>query len=203
MASDATATSGSSQRTRLPKWIEKQLALDIEEAGGLRFFDKGKTQGLADLLDYRSVTLEQPEFYGLRGSEERRKVRNKVDKWKGWSEQKYLKKLAELGVKPASIRKQNPSKPRTPKTPKGGQRPSLSSRVVDTPIQEVEKEFSSPESLSQPPSEKRKVQKTPASNTPSGQSSTEAPLKEITTRSYIAPKQVKTMVQHGKFSYLW
>ena len=78
------------------------LATDIENAGGLRNFDKGKTQGLSELLDYRSIVLKEPEYYGIRGDTQRRKISQKVRTWKSLDQQTYLKKLKNLEVVPAA-----------------------------------------------------------------------------------------------------
>ena len=91
----ATAGSASSTSTYnpLPCWAKKQLAQDLEGAGGLRGFDKGKTQALKEICDYRTYTLEQPEFYGKSGSKLRRQVSQKVTKWKKGTDKDYYKEL--------------------------------------------------------------------------------------------------------------
>ena len=141
-ASDLSASTGASNSTRsnLPKWVEKQLAEDIEAAGGLRIFDKGKTQGLSELLDHRAITLEEPEVFGLRGSDLRLKVRSKVNRWKQWDDKKYFAKLAQLGVKPAVARKKTPKKASSSDRTPSRKSPSRKS-LVESPIPEV----SSPE----------------------------------------------------------
>ncbi|CAB9530957.1 hypothetical protein SEMRO_3138_G344360.1 [Seminavis robusta] len=92
-------------RQRLPLWIEKQLAEDIEAQGGIFGFDTGKAQGLSELCDYRSQDLGQPEFYGHRGSDQRRKISQKITKWKRLDQGQYLEKLSVLGVTPFKLRK--------------------------------------------------------------------------------------------------
>jgi hypothetical protein len=103
----ASASSKSSSLTTnpLPTWIVKQLAEDIEGAGGLDKFDEDKSQGLADLLDYRTIDLKEPVCYGQRGSEQRRKISQKVRRWKSKRSANYLKDLAKLGVTPSAARK--------------------------------------------------------------------------------------------------
>lgn len=97
---DEGSVSSSSTRNRLPKWIEKQLAEDIEASKGIKGFDAGKTQGIRELCDYRTYTLQEPEVYGTNGSEQRRKIAQKVNKWKTLPEAEYLKKLIDLEVTP-------------------------------------------------------------------------------------------------------
>ncbi|CAB9515386.1 unknown protein [Seminavis robusta] len=105
-ASAGSRGSGSTgTRTRLPLWIEKQLAEDIESEGGILGFDANKAQGLSELCDYRTEDLNQPEFYGTRGSDQRRKISQKVTRWKKADPAKYLERLAVLGVTPSKLRK--------------------------------------------------------------------------------------------------
>ena len=112
-----SSTATSITRSRLPHWVEKQLAEDIESCGGLKGFDSGKTQGIRELCDHRTYTLEQPEFYGEVGSEQRRKISQKVTKWKKLPETEYLQKLAFFQVTPYKQRmKQGKSKLEKAKT---------------------------------------------------------------------------------------
>jgi hypothetical protein len=87
----------------------KQLAEDIEYAGGIKEFDKGLTQGLNLLLDLRTYVVKEGEadhnIYGERGSKLRERIRKKVAKWKSKSPEEYLLTLSKLGVLPASARK--------------------------------------------------------------------------------------------------
>jgi hypothetical protein len=80
-----------------------QLAEDIEAGGGLSKFDENKSQGLSELLDHRSITLQEPECYGVRGSEQRRKISQKVKRWKS-QPKRYLTDLEKFGVKPFASR---------------------------------------------------------------------------------------------------
>jgi hypothetical protein len=76
------ASTFTSKSTSLPTWILKQLAEDIERAGGLESLSR-RAQGLADLLDYRFTTLAEDQCgYGKRGSDQRKKISNKVQRWK-------------------------------------------------------------------------------------------------------------------------
>ena len=131
--SSAYTTASGKKRTKLPRWVQKQLLQDINNAGGLYDFDLGKPQGLAELLDHRSITLKQPQFYGLRASSQRRKVRNKVQKWKEWPEAKFLKKQRDLQVTQSTA-------PKTPKPVPFGSPGAKPSPVIE----EAENESSPP-----------------------------------------------------------
>jgi hypothetical protein len=104
-SSASRAASNSSGDSSVPQWIVKALLNDIERAGGISQFDLDQKQGLSKLLDHRSVTQDQPEYYGLRGTAKRAKISQKVKRWKALinseEPQKYLKKLRKLGVEPA------------------------------------------------------------------------------------------------------
>ena len=91
---------------KLEKSVLRQLADDIESAGGIQALE-----GLAKLLDYRSVVLNHPDCYGLRGTPRRRQISNKVDKWKRLSQHQYLVVLGNLGIQPFAERvaKKSPS----------------------------------------------------------------------------------------------
>lgn len=83
----------------------KQLAEDIERAGGIKVFDKELTQGLNVLLDRRTYGGNEQDIYGERGSDLRQRIRKKVAKWKLQSTEEYLVTLAKLGVPPSSARR--------------------------------------------------------------------------------------------------
>jgi hypothetical protein len=95
--SQASAVSTSSKGS-LPTWILKQLAEDIEATGGLESLSK-KTHKLSELLDKRYST-EINCGYGKKGTEQRKKIRNKVQRWKDKSAEKYLQELKRLGIVP-------------------------------------------------------------------------------------------------------
>jgi hypothetical protein len=122
-------TAGNKVRAKLPVSVQKQLAEDIERAGGLHSFEEGVKQGLTKLLD-----LGDSECYGARGSALRRKIGQKVFQWKRLKIQDYYQVLNKLQVVPNSQRpksqtyvlsefKSPPKKvkrrlsPETPKTP--------------------------------------------------------------------------------------
>ena len=65
------------RRTRLPLHVQKQLARDIEENGGIAHFD-GQNQRLSKLLDRLS---EGHSLYGDRADPIRKKLRKKVYTW--------------------------------------------------------------------------------------------------------------------------
>lgn len=91
-------------RQKLPGSTLKQLAEDIEHAGGIVEFDNGLTQGLNVLLDLRTYGDSDLNIYGKRGSKLRERVRKKVAKWRLLSVEEYLVILSKLGVLPASAR---------------------------------------------------------------------------------------------------
>lgn len=68
--------SSTSSRPGIPYHLQKQLAKDIEKAGGIKTFKKGnQSQSLAALCDKRT------DLFGKRGSVLRRKIINKVYRW--------------------------------------------------------------------------------------------------------------------------
>jgi hypothetical protein len=101
--SDSDGTSATTAKAKrgsgIPKRVLKQLANDIEEAGGIQSFDVGLNQGLNILLD-----AGDSECYGIRGAAIRRQITNKVAKWKRLSPSQYEKNLFKLQVQPASSR---------------------------------------------------------------------------------------------------
>lgn len=94
----------SSRKAPIPGATLKQLAEDIERAGGIKSFDKGLKQGLNILLDYRTYDEDDPECYGERGSSLRGRIRKKVAYWKKLPSEHYVTTLGKLGVLPASHR---------------------------------------------------------------------------------------------------
>lgn len=57
--------------------LSRQLIQDIDDSGGIKQFS------------LKSICDKKPEFYGSKGTSLRRKVQNKVAKWKALSEEKY------------------------------------------------------------------------------------------------------------------
>jgi hypothetical protein len=98
--SGTSTSTTSSTRSRLATWIVAQLAEDIEAACGLGNLDKKGRSSLSELCDYRSYILEQPECYGLKASDQRRRISQKVRRWKTLSRDKYLHILGKLDVLP-------------------------------------------------------------------------------------------------------
>ena len=75
--------------TGVPVEVRAQLAIDIEAAGGIQDFDKGKKQALDQLLNNPSRNI-----YGVRGSSLRLQIRNLVyTQWKKFTREKYLAKV--------------------------------------------------------------------------------------------------------------
>jgi hypothetical protein len=93
----SVASSASSQRSGLPIFIQKQLAQDIEEAGGIQAF-KGKSSQLLSTL-----CNANEDVYGKRGDPVRKKITKKVAAWKYLDETEYADKvLNRLQIKSAS-----------------------------------------------------------------------------------------------------
>jgi hypothetical protein len=92
-----------------------QLAEDIEAAGGLEKLT-ATSQGLRELLDHRTIELDEPDCYGIRGSDQRRKISQKVQRWKTGPE-KYLADLERFGVKPFGTKKAARDTARTASAP--------------------------------------------------------------------------------------
>ena len=92
-ASVATPSSVSTrpgESAGVPQHVRKQLAYDIEEAGGIDLFDKGQTQALDHLLN----NPDRAEEYSKRRGPLRRKIGNLVySQWKLWPKEKYLWKV--------------------------------------------------------------------------------------------------------------
>lgn len=76
-----SSASSNNSRTHLPKFIQKQLAIDIEKAGGIDACGNGNGFKLLKLCDKR-VDGDGNYFYGSQSSSLRRKVQKKVDRWK-------------------------------------------------------------------------------------------------------------------------
>jgi hypothetical protein len=104
------ASSASSQRSGLPIFIQKQLAQDIEEAGGIKVFKENSSQLLSVLCN------ENEDVYGKRGDPIRSKITKKVLGWKQLDQGSYVEKvLNRLQVKSAEtlqfeLHKQNTKK---------------------------------------------------------------------------------------------
>ena len=100
--SEASVSASISSRGSIPKRVLKQVAEDIEKAGGLKDFDAGVDQALSIILDGGD-----PECYGHRGDEIRRQLSQKVTQWKSLPHEKYLRILYKLEVTPAALRKKS------------------------------------------------------------------------------------------------
>ena len=89
-------SSASSLRAALPIFTQKQLAQDIEEAGGIGVFKNSK-QPLSILCN------NNEDVYGKRGDSIRAKITKKDVNWKAFSEAKYVERvLNRLQVKSAA-----------------------------------------------------------------------------------------------------
>jgi len=86
-ASDSSAASSvasNSKREKLARNVLIQLAVDINDRGGIIQFSLAEEFALANLCDLR------PELYGERGSRTRLRIGKKVDRWKGKVKQNHL-----------------------------------------------------------------------------------------------------------------
>lgn len=101
----SVGSSTTSLRERLPRWVEKKLAEDIEEYG-LKNVGPGakKKKSLAAILNEGD-----PRAYGGPQSDFRAKLGQKVNKWKKLPRDKYLLKLAKLDVAPFEAKKTSAS----------------------------------------------------------------------------------------------
>ena len=99
----SSQASSTSTRPRLPLFLQKQLAIDIEEAGGINtlLINSSDSQALSLLCN-----LDE-KVYGKRGDPIRRQIHRKVCSWKlFYLEGTYQKKVLErLHVKPAAVLK--------------------------------------------------------------------------------------------------
>ena len=86
-------STSSGTRSRLPHNVEKQLLLDIEQNGGIVFIARKKGQGLSDLLH-----KVNRKIYGNRGDDIRRKIGQRVQKYKKLSPAAYLELLKKFGI---------------------------------------------------------------------------------------------------------
>jgi len=71
----------------LPKNVKKQLAKDIQSAGGIHKFREEHPQTLAKICDKR------PLLCGSRGEDVRRKIQNEVTKWSVCDREAHLEKV--------------------------------------------------------------------------------------------------------------
>jgi len=99
--SSGSVTSAGSNREKLELCVEKQVLKDIEERGGLHFFEKGKTQGLSQLLD----NPDRRRLYGERGDSTRKKISRRVRYLKKLTYQQYIKVLTSYRLEPAKLTK--------------------------------------------------------------------------------------------------
>jgi hypothetical protein len=81
------ASSASSLRSALPVNIQKQLAQDIEERGGIELLKGNSSHCLSALCN------ENEETYGKRGDPIRTKIGKKVQVWKHYDKAEYTDKV--------------------------------------------------------------------------------------------------------------
>jgi hypothetical protein len=103
VCSSSQASNSSSNRPGLPLFVQKQLAIDIEEAGGINIVvvDASDNQALSQLCN------RNQKLYGKRGDPIRRRIRRKIEYWKQYCiEGTYQEKVLDrLHVKSASVLK--------------------------------------------------------------------------------------------------
>lgn len=98
--------------------VQRSLLQDIEEQGGL------------DVVDLASLCNAKPDVYGLPRSPLRRKVQNKVDRWKTKSSSEFDAIKRNLGVTsaPASNEETGLAKTRKDAEPRNAQKQQKSSK---------------------------------------------------------------------------
>lgn len=84
--SNVSVASSTSSRPGLGIHLIVQLLDDIEEECGINKIGDGESQRLSKILSKRE------ELCGGRGHPTRRKISNKVDKWKKLTDEKYLER---------------------------------------------------------------------------------------------------------------
>lgn len=100
-SSSGSVVSAGSNRGKLEFCVEKQVLKDIEESGGLHLFEKGKTQGLSQLLD----NPDRRRLYGERGDGTRKKISRRVRYLKQLPYQQYIKLLTSYKIDAAKLTK--------------------------------------------------------------------------------------------------
>ena len=156
--SGGSVGSGSSTASRpgIPLHIQKQLASDIEAAGGIAAFKpdpRGTEQAVSKLCD------ERIEVYGARGGKLREKIRKKVWYWRKLHQDgKYAEQvLNRLGVKSAANLKKAAKKSTLS--------PSSSSDLSD------DRDNKKRSAIKVPPGRKQKQQRSPSSSSSSSPAS--------------------------------
>ncbi|CAB9510991.1 unknown protein [Seminavis robusta] len=112
-ASNKSAGS-STTRDKLPSWLEKQLAQDIEQYGLHSIgVGAGKKRTLKQILDQGDE-----RHYGTKSAPIRRTLGQKIRRWKELSREKYLLKLSKLGVVPFEARNKSVTETEAYREPK-------------------------------------------------------------------------------------
>ena len=96
----AASSSTAGSRPGIPKYIQKQLAIDVEASGGVKSLQGGKGKGLpiAKLCDLDIDT------YGPRGGPLRSQISNKINRWKALSKDEYKARvILKFGVTPELV----------------------------------------------------------------------------------------------------
>lgn len=104
-----SATKSIAKREKFPVTIERQLLEDIENFAGLHNEKGGDGHAIDKIGRYALSTLlddaDRVEFYGVKGSSQRKKIGKRVDMMKNnWSKLAYLRRLQELGITPHNFR---------------------------------------------------------------------------------------------------
>ena len=73
----------------IDKDIRRQLAIDIEAAGGIQDFTKGEPHALNNILNKAG----REKYYGKSKDPIRKEIRNLVDYWKKFSKEKYIEQV--------------------------------------------------------------------------------------------------------------
>lgn len=91
---ESESLSSEDARRGLPLHIQKQLLCDIKSAGGI-----------SACIDFVHLYNRRPEIYGAPSTVQRRKVRNKIQRWKGLTGKQFHQlheKLFDSRITPPS-----------------------------------------------------------------------------------------------------
>ena len=108
--------------------IQKQLLQEIEESGGIG-------DATAVPFNLSRICNNRTDVYGKAGSETRRRVRNKVYKWRQLDRAQYFELLATLGVQSGQRRRTPPREESFPRSPAFPSSPTEStSSIIVSPV---------------------------------------------------------------------
>ena len=132
--SQESSVASSARRERIALHIQKQLATDIEENGGIDYFvGENNNQRFSQLLDERSEEEDNP--YGLRGNPFREKLWKKAQYWSKLQKKgKYIEKILNpWGIVQYSARQSEQAGSPPPTTPRKTSRRNKKKAPSSTP----------------------------------------------------------------------